>query len=190
MKMNRMLVAAGLAAVMCLCAGEAFAQGGGRGGRGGRGGGNFDPAQMEQMRLDRYHQELEVTDNAEWNVLQPLIKKVMDAQTQARSGGGRGMGGRNGRGGNPADDGTNTDATNQGGVRRIGGRMGGTPSPEADALQKALDAKASSAELKTALARYADSRKTKQAALEQAQAELRKVLTVRQEAIASLNGLL
>lgn len=68
--------------------------------------------------------------------------------------------------------------------------MGGTPSPEAEALQKALDAKASSAELKTALARYADSRKTKQAALEQAQAELRKVLTVRQEAIASLNGLL
>ena len=44
--------------------------------------------------------------------------------------------------------------------------------------------------LKAALAKYIESRKAKQAELETAQANLRKVLSVRQEAIASLNGLL
>ena len=38
--------------------------------------------------------------------------------------------------------------------------------------------------------KYAEARKTKRAALEQAQEELRKVLTSRQEALAMLNGLL
>jgi hypothetical protein len=68
--------------------------------------------------------------------------------------------------------------------------MFGTPSPEADALQKAIDAKAPKAELKAALDKYAAYRKSKQADLETAQANLRKVLTSRQEAIATLNGLL
>jgi len=44
--------------------------------------------------------------------------------------------------------------------------------------------------MKAALEKYQASRKTSQAALEQAQADLRKVLTTRQEAIATLNGLL
>ena len=68
--------------------------------------------------------------------------------------------------------------------------FGGTPNPEADALQKAIDSKASKAELKAALEKYVASRKAKQAELEKAQADLRKVLTPRQEAIATLNGLL
>ena len=66
----------------------------------------------------------------------------------------------------------------------------GSPSPEAEALQKAIDNKAPNSEIKAALAKYIESRKAKQADLEKAQAELRKVLTARQEAIASLNGLL
>jgi hypothetical protein len=59
-----------------------------------------------------------------------------------------------------------------------------------EALQKAVDGKASQAELKTAIARYQEARKAKQAELEKAQADLRKVLTVRQEAVAVLEGLL
>jgi hypothetical protein len=66
----------------------------------------------------------------------------------------------------------------------------GPQNPDADALQKAIDAKASNAEMKTALAKFTASRKEKQAALEKAQDALRKVLSVRQEAIASMNGLL
>ena len=61
---------------------------------------------------------------------------------------------------------------------------------EREALKKAIDAKASAAELKTALTKYQEARKAKQAELEKVQASLRKVLTPRQEAIAALNGLL
>jgi hypothetical protein len=91
--------------------------------------------------------------------------------------GGRNRGGNNGQ---PAD---------QQGQQGRGG-FGGTPNPAADALQKAIDSKASKAELKAALDKYLASRKASQAALQQAQDDLRKVLTSRQEAIATLNGLL
>jgi hypothetical protein len=62
--------------------------------------------------------------------------------------------------------------------------------PEAEALQKAIDEKSSNAELKAALAKYTEARKAKQEQLKAAQEDLRKLLTPRQEAIASLNGLL
>ena len=55
--------------------------------------------------------------------------------------------------------------------------MFGTPSPEAEALQKAIDSKASKAEMKAALDKYVASRKAKQADLEKAQAALRELLT-------------
>ena len=94
---------------------------------------------------------------------------------------GRGMMGGFGRGGGPGGPG--------GGG---GGRMGmfGQSSPEAEALQRAIDAKASKAETKAALEKYVAARQAKQDELKQAQENLRKVLTTRQEAIATLNGLL
>src|ERR1035438_2454867 len=129
------------------------------------------------MMLDRYKTSLEVTDDAEWKAMEPLVTKVMEARRDSFGGMGRGMFGRGGpRGGNkgqPADA--------QGRQRR--GGFGGTPNPAADALQKAIDSKASKAEIKAALDKYIASRKASQAALEQAQADLRKVLTSRQEAI-------
>ena len=62
--------------------------------------------------------------------------------------------------------------------------------PEAEALQKAIDDNSPAAQIKAALTRYEASQKAKQAKLEQAQAGLRKVLTVKQEAQATLLGLL
>jgi hypothetical protein len=181
--MNHWLVAAGVAAVMSLGANQVAAQpdnaGPGGGGRQGRG--NFDPAQFQQRMLERTKEMLEVTDDAEWKAMQPLVQKVMDLRRQSFGGMGRGMFGRGQRGGD------NPPGGNQG--QRRGG-MFGTPSPEADALQKAIDSKASKAETKAALEKYQASRKANQAALEQAQADLRKILTTRQEAIATLNGLL
>jgi len=182
---------AGVAAVMSLGTSQLVAQpnNGGQGGQGGGGRGNrgnFDPAQMQQQMMDRYKEVLEVTDDAEWKAMQPLVQKVMELRRDSFGGMGRGMFGRGGpRGGNngqPADQ--------QGQQRRGGGFGGGTPNPDADALQKAIDSKASKAEIKAALDKYVASRKAKQAAMEQAQADLRKVLTSRQEAIATLNGLL
>jgi hypothetical protein len=177
MKLNRCLVLAGAAAFLCLGVSQrSFAQDN-SGPPPGRG--NFDPAQFRQRMMDRLKEELEVTDDAEWKALEPLIQAVTDARMATMSGMGRGMFGGPRRGGG-----------NNGDQPQRRGPFGQTPSPEADSLQKAVDAKASKAELKEAIAKFAESRKTKQAELEKAQAELRKVLTVRQEAIATLSGLL
>ncbi len=70
------------------------------------------------------------------------------------------------------------------------GAFGPAPMPEEEALQKAIDAKAPGAELKAALAKYGEARHLRQVKLEQAQAALRQVLSLRQEAIASVSGLL
>jgi hypothetical protein len=188
MKINQWLVMAGVAAVMSLGANQVVAQpnnGGGGGGGGGRQGrGNFDPAQMQQRMMERYKEVLEVTDDTEWKAMEPLVQKVMDARRDTMGGMGRGMFGRGG----PGRGGDAQPADQQGQPRR--GMFGGTPNPDADALQKAIDSKGSKAEIKAALDKYVASRKARQAALEQSQADLRKVLTSRQEAIATLNGLL
>ncbi len=176
-KMNRWLVMSGIAAVMSL---SAVAQDNNNtGGQGRQGRGNFDPAQMQQQMMERTKERLEIKDDTDWKAIQPLVQKVMDARMSSFSG--RGMFGRNRGGDNQGD---------RGGDRGNRGGMFGQPSPEAEALQKAIDAKASNSELKAAVAKYVESRKAKQAELEKAQAELRKVLTVRQEAIATESGLL
>jgi hypothetical protein len=193
MRTQNWLVAAGIGAALCLGADNGLAQNGGGGGGGGFGGGgfggggrqrNFDPAAMQQRMMERYKDALEVNNDDEWNAMQPLIQKVMEARRETFAGGMRGFGGRRGGqqggGGDQGGGGAN--------VMRRG--PGGEPSPEAEALRKAIDAKASTGEIKAAMARYVESRKTKLEQLKTAQENLRKVLTARQEAIATLDGLL
>ena len=187
MKMKSCLMLAGMAAVLSLGTLPMAAQDRDRDRGGDRGG--FDPAQMRERMMERYKEQLEVKDDTEWKAIQPLVQKVMETRMQSFSGMGRGMFGR----GRPGDNNGGDRSGDRGGDRggdRSRGFFGGQPSPEADALQKAIDGKASSTEMKAALARYQESRKAKQAELEKAQADLRKVLTVRQEAIATMNGLL
>jgi hypothetical protein len=190
MKLNRMLLTIGSALVLCLGASQLSAQdnnqGGDQGGDrqrnrqgGGPGRGNWDPAQFQQRMLERTKEQLEITDDTEWKAIEPLVQKVMDARMASFSGMGRGGFGRGPR---PGGDNGGDQGQRRGGF--------GTPSPEAEALQKAIDAKASSAELKAAMAKYVEARKQKQADLEKAQTDLRKVLSVRQEAIALESGLL
>lgn len=192
MKTNRLLALATTFA-LCLSTIQIFAQndpqggdrprrsrdgnppdGGGQGG--GRGGFNFDPAEIQKRMVERTKEQLEITDETEWKAIEPLVAKVNESRFAAMAGGfGRGGFGRGGRGGD------------QGG----GGTPPGMPAnPERDALQKAIDAKAPASELKSALAKFQEARKAKQAELEKAQGALRKVLTPRQEALAALNGLL
>ena len=186
MKMNQLLTV-GVVAGMCLGASNLLAQtnnnSNGRQGRPGPGGPPDAAriAQWQQERMDRYKTQLEITDDAEWKAIQPLVQKVRDARQAAAIDLARGMfGGRPGRGGDnqPGDQ------------NRPRGGFGGAPNPEADALQKAIDSKASGTEMKAAVTKYQESRKAKIADLEKAQAALRAVLSVRQEAIATLNGLL
>jgi hypothetical protein len=89
-------------------------------------------------------------------------------------GGGRQRGGQGGQNGQPGGR----------------GNFGQQPDPTADALQNAIDANAPASQIKDLLAKYKASQKDKQAKLTAARSDLRKVLTVKQEAEATLIGLL
>jgi hypothetical protein len=199
MKLNRIITLCAVTATLALSAHSLLAQdnpnnGGGDpngGQRRQRGGGNFDPAQMQQRILDNVRDELNFTNDTDWDAVQPLVQKVLDARRDVGFGNmGRLFGGRNrgGQGGDPAG--------NAGGQRRQrggggpGGAFGGAPSPEQEALQKAIDADAPAAQVKDLLAKYEASKKAKQAKLAQAQADLRAVLSSKQEAQATLLGIL
>jgi hypothetical protein len=184
MKINQLFAICGIAAALFLGVGSTYAQNDNGGNGGGFGGGrrNFDPAQFQQRMMDNIRDQLGFTNDTDWNAVQPLVQKVMDARRDAGNGMGmRMMFGRN-RGGNNGGDNNNG--------RRRGGMFGGTPSPEAQALQTAIDNNAPTDQIKDLLAKYEASQKAKQAALKQAQDNLRNVLTVKQEAQATLLGLL
>ncbi len=184
-RLQQLLAVTGFASALLLSAGNLLAQdnpppAGGQGGdRGGRGGGNFDPAQFQQRMMERVKEQLEVTDETEWKALEPTVQKVMDArrETMASGIGGlfRGRGQRGGGGGDQQN-------------RRPS--MFGEPSAEAQGLEKAIEAKAAKDDLKAAMAKFRAAKKDKEAKLKAAQEDLRKVLTLRQEAIAVSNGYL
>ena len=75
-------------------------------------------------------------------------------------------------------------------VLDISASIDSKPLPEAAALPQVVSAKGSPAEIQAALKQYLAARQARQAALQQAQEALRQVLTVRQEAIATNDGLL
>jgi hypothetical protein len=181
MKMNQLLTVCGIAAALCLSTGSVSAQndnaGGGGGGGGRRGGGPPDLAQMQQRMMENIRGDLGYTNDTDWNAVQPLFQKVMDARRDVGFGGGMGRMFRNRNNGDQA-----------GGNNRR--NFGPQPSPEAEALQKAIDDNAPTAQIKAALAKYQAAQKAKQAKLVTAQENLRKVLNTKQEAQAALLGLL
>ena len=143
----------------------------------------MDPAQFQQRMMDNVREQLGFTNDTDWNAVQPLVQKVMDARRDVGFGGGMGrMFGRNRGGGGGGGGGFGGPGGGRGG-------FGMQPSPEAEALQKAIDDNAPAAQIKDALAKYEASQKAKQAKLVEAQENLRKVLTVKQEAQAALLGL-
>jgi len=178
-KISRLRVIAGITAIMGFTGSKALAQGRG----------NFDPEQMRQRMMERYKERFEVKSDDEWKIISERIEKVMTAQRDARIGGfgAFGGGGRRGGGGDNAAGG---DTNNNGGNRRNRGGFGGEPSAEVTALEKAIEDKASNDDIKSKLAKVRDSQKDKEAKLTKAQDDLRKVLSVRQEATAVLMGLL
>ena len=134
-------------------------------------GGNF--ADFMQRMNDRMKEALKVTDE-EWTVLKPLIEKVQTAQREA--GAGRGFGGR-GPGG-PGGGDNNTPDTRPGAA-------------ESAALRTALESDSTSADdLKAKLAAVRAVRKKGAADLAVAREELKKVVTVRQEAVLVSMGML
>jgi hypothetical protein len=181
-KLNRWLAMAGIAAATCLTASTLVAQDnqpGDRQGRGGRGGGGFggDPSEFQARMMENIRGQLKVTDDTEWKLIEGRVQKVMDARREVGVGGNMGRMFR--RPGGEGDD--------QGRRRGPGGF--GQPNPEQEALDKAIDSKASKDELKSAMAKLRASKKDKESKLATAQEDLKKVLSVEQEAVALSMGL-
>jgi hypothetical protein len=167
---KEVLIAAGCAALMALSTGNVMAQGRG----------NFDPAQRKQEMMDRLRDQMEIKDDQEWQAIEPKIGKVYDAGREVMMAAFRRMGGQRRRNNEGGDNGDN---------QRRRGFMG-EPSPAMDALQKAIDDKAPSSEIKGKVAAVRAENKAREDKLLAAQEDLRSILTPRQEAIATVNGLL
>ena len=147
--------------------------------RGGDRTGNFQD--FVQMMNDRLKTSLKVKDD-EWAVLKPLIEKVQTAQREA--GAGRSFGGFGGRGGG----GPRGDAPATGAAPIADTRPGAA---EGTALRTALESETTTPEdLKAKLAAVRAVRKKGTADLAAAREELKKVVTVRQEAVLVSMGLL
>ena len=130
--------------------------------------------------MENIREQLKVKDDTEWKAIEGLVQKVMDARREVGTGGGFGRMFRRPGGG---------DNNNDGGRRRGGGGFFGEPSAEQAALDKAIDSNASKDELKTAMTKVRTAKKDKEAKLAKAQDDLKKVLSVEQEAVALSMGL-
>jgi len=171
--------------VALLAVSMAAAQPGGGGGRaGGAGGrgmrGNFDPEQMRQMMAERMQEQLGITAE-EWKVIGPRVEKVQTLSRDLNAGGGM-FGGRMGR---------------MGGRGGRGGMMG-AQNGEQTAVQKATEAlrttldsaNPSTDTIKQQLTALRQAKEKAKQELATAQADLRKVLSLPQEARCVLMGLL
>lgn len=177
-KLVKLLALSGVAAGMLLSTAGLYAQ---QGDRPERRWGDFDPAQFQERMLERYKDLLEFTSDEEWNAVKPLVQKVTQARMEAFGGMGRGMFRPPRRAG---------EGAGQGEQDRPRPPRFGPSSPAAEALEEALESKASAEVIKAKLAALREERKQRQAALTKAQEDLRKVLNTRREALAVLNGLL
>ncbi len=176
--MNKIRLIAGaiaLAVVTMICTtpqveaqqrGQGPGQGGGPGGRG-----NFDPEQFRQRMEERMRERYEFSE-AEWKVVGPRFTAVQELQR-----GGRGFPGFGGRGG-------------------FGGGRGGRGDRDQEdtsargALNKAIEDGASAEVIKEKIAAYRAEQAANEAKLKKAQDELRQLLTLKQEAMAILDGML
>ncbi len=189
-KRTMLWAAAGVLVVMgALWSGQAFSQPAGPGGgMWGPGGGDpnvwrmmLDPNYIRRAASDRMRQTLGATDE-EWTVLEPKIEKVTTLSLQARGGGmiamGMGMFGFGGRGGG------------MGGAGAAAGQQSELMKASQALAELLKNKDASAADIKSALQAYRDARARARAELEQAQKELKELLTMRQEAQLVQMGLL
>ncbi len=120
--------------------------------------------------LDRLRAQFAVEDDGEWTVILERIKRVNEARDGLWKGG---------AGGKPTPV-----------AAKKGDRSSRSANPDQDSLRYAVRDNLPDAEVKARLARARHVQEQAEARLLQAQAELRAVLTIRQEAIAVLAGLL
>jgi hypothetical protein len=159
-------------------------RGQGQGGQGQGQGGNFNPEERQAQMLENLRTQFDVADDAEWKVISDRLTAVNDLRRTQAAGaigavmGAFGGGGQRGGGGGGGG----------GGNQRAG--RGANADPDLDALRQAIADKLPDGEIKARLERLRDSRKNAEAKLDKAREDLRAVLTVRQEAVAVMFGLL
>ena len=127
--------------------------------------GGTDP---QSRMLERVRAQMEITDDDEWALIAERIGKVEELRRTLATGGG----------------GPRAAAAPAERIKRSAGNS------ERDALRTAVIDKLPEAEIKARLQRARELQQQKEAGLAAAQAELRAVLTVRQEAIAVIAGYL
>jgi len=171
---------------------------GGQGGPGGPGGfGGFAPAQMRQRMMEGWKQQLGAEDDA-WKVSEPRLTKVMELNRQTMMGG-RGMFGMFGPRGMRSQRGDRGGQQGQQGQRQGDRpRFPGEENREPTAVEKAQDTlettleneSASADTIKEQLTTLRAARVKAQQELAAAQQDLRQILTLRQEAVLVLSGML
>jgi hypothetical protein len=141
---------------------------------------------MQARMLTGMRDRLEVPDDEEWKLISERLSKVMELRRSTMTGGfGGGFTGRGGPGGPGGDRGGGGDQSGRSrGTRGTGGNT------EVAALGAAVRDKLPDAEIKSRLDRVREVRKDNEAKLAKAQEDLRAVLSVRQEAMAVMFGLL
>lgn len=122
--------------------------------------------EVKERISSRLRERLEVTDDAEWAVISERITRIEELRRATASG--------------PL-------AALDRAKRSARGENGGA---EREALRSAVTDRLPDAEIRSRLARLGEAQKRDAAKLAQAQEDLRAVLTVRQEAIAVMFGLL
>ncbi len=148
--------------------------------------------EFRQKMAERLKTSLKVSDE-EWAVIQPLIDKVTTKQRDAGGsrvgGGGPPRGGSGGPGGSGGGGGGPQPSS--GGGSSDPSRPERAGSAEREALRAALENEGTSPEtLKAKLTAVREVRKKSAAELTEAREDLRKVLTVRQEALLVSYGIL
>jgi hypothetical protein len=140
---------------------------------------NLDPQQLqEQLKqriIESVHEQLAMTNDTDWNAIEPLVAKVVQDQTESLLPIIIELRGLFGNGKVAADPDLN--AMDQ-------------FDPDAEALQNCLDANAPTQQIKAALAKYHQSHRRKESELAKDRELLRSVLSTRQEAALVLMGIL
>lgn len=136
-------------------------------------GGKTSPIEAESRTLAKLRERLEVADDAEWTVISERILKVEEARRNLWTPG------ASGRGAPPLTA-----------KPKRSSKAGPSAHPEQDALRSALADKLPDAEIKARLAQAHEAQRQSESRLTKAQADLRGVLTIRQEAVAVTMGLL
>jgi len=153
-----------------------------------------DPEAMRQRMMQRMQQQLGASE-AEWQVIQPRLLKVMELSRQAERRGPSAMGARPGAGRRPGQDRAAQEGQRQRGQMR---RPRGEANRPVSEVQKASDElrallgseSATPEQVKAKLTALREARAAARQKLAQARADLQQVLTVKQEARLVLMGLL